>query len=201
MKLTKETLKRIIKEELSSVLNEVHTGPDFEHTNIPLKFKDKFLDLVHGGELDQAQVLVDSFEGDPEWIKKYTEFLDDPSSHPAIAMGKEKAPQPVIGSRFPWKSGNLPSFGDVWNQLTGQSPYQMIQKSIEQDERRKFEDIMDGYSRHLQYTEMEELRKWWDEKINASKRELALMDSGWDHYEVMKSRNKRLFNIRPKPQL
>jgi len=77
----------------------------------------------------------------------------------------------------------------------------MIQKSIEQDERRKFEDIMDGYSRHLQYTEMEELRKWWDEKIDASKRELALMDAGWDHYEVMKSRNKRLFNIRPKPQV
>jgi len=201
MKLTKETLKRIIKEELSFVLNEVHTGSNFEHTNIPLKFKDKFLDLVHGGELDQAQVLVDSFGGDPEWIKKYTEFLDDPSTHPAIAMGKEKASQPVIGSRFPWKSGNLPSFGDAWRQLTGQSPYQMIQKSIEQDERRKFEDIMDGYSRHLQYTEMEELRKWWDEKIDASKRELKMMDDGWDHYEVMKSRNRRLLNIRPKPQL
>jgi len=201
MKLTKETLKKIIKEELSFVLNEVHTGPNFEHTNIPLKFKDKFLDLVHGGELDQAQVLVDSFGGDPEWVKKYTEFLDDPSTHPAIAMGKEKASQPVIGSRFPWKSGNLPSFGDAWRQLTGQNPYQMIQKSIKQDERRKFEDIMDGYSRHLQYTEMEELRKWWDEKIDASKRELKMMDDGWDHYEVMKSRNKRLLNIRPKPQL
>jgi len=201
MKLTKETLKRIIKEELSFVLNEVHTGSNFEHTNIPLKFKDKFLDLVHGGELDQAQVLVDSFGGDPEWIKKYTEFLDDPSTHPAIAMGKEKASQPVIGSRFPWKSGNLPSFGEAWRQLTGQNPYQMIQKSIKQDERRKFEDIMDGYSRHLQYTEMEELRKWWDEKINASKGELKMMDDGWDHYEVMKSRNKRLVSIRPKPQV
>ena len=132
MKLTKETLKRIIKEELSSVLNEVYTGPDFEDSNIPLKFKDKFLDLIHGGELDQAQVLVDSFEGDPEWVKKYLGDIE----HPAITMGKEKARnKQVIGARFPWKSGSLPSFGDVWRQLTGQSPYQMIQKSIEQDER------------------------------------------------------------------
>ncbi len=201
MKLTKETLKRIIKEELSVVLSEVNTGPRFEDSNIPLEFKDRFLDLIHGGELDQAQVLVDSFEGDPEWVKKYTEFLDDPSSHPVIAMGKKKATEPVIGSRFPWKSGSFPSFGEAWRQLTGQNPYQMIQKSIEEDERRKFEDIMDGYSRGLQYTEMNELRKWWDEKIDASKRELAAMDAGWDHYEVMKSRNKRLFSIRPKPQV
>ena len=197
MKLTKETLKRIIKEELSSVLNEVNTGPSFESSNIPLEFKDNFLDLIHGGELGQAQVLIDSYGGDPEWVKKYLGDIE----HPAITTGRKKAAKPVTGSRFPWKSGNLPSFGDAWRQLTGQSPYQMIQKSIEQDERRKFEDIMDGYSRHLQYTEMEELRKWWDEKINASKRELALMDAGWDHYEVMKSRNKRLFNIRPKPQV
>ena len=194
MKLTKETLKRIIKEELSSVLNEVNTGPSFESSNIPLEFKDRFLDLIHGGETEQAQVLVDSFEGDPEWVKKYLGDIE----HPAITTGRKKAAKPVTGSRFPWKSGSLPSFGEAWRQLTGQSPYQMIQKSIEQDERSAYKDYTDAFSRGL---DQRELREWWDEKINASKRELKMMDDGWDHYEVMKSRNKRLFNIRPKPQV
>jgi hypothetical protein len=194
LKLTKETLKRIIKEELSSVLNEVNTGPSFESSNIPLEFKDRFLDLIHGGETEQAQVLVDSFEGDPEWVKKYLGDIE----HPAITTGRKKAAKPVTGSRFPWKSGNLPSFGEAWRQLTGQSPYQMIQKSIEQDERSAYKDYTDTFSRGL---DQRELRKWWDEKINASKRELKMMDDGWDHYEVMKSRNKRLVSIRPKPQV
>ena len=194
MKLTKETLKRIIKEELSSVLNEVNTGPSFESSNIPLEFKDRFLDLIHGGETEQAQVLVDSFEGDPEWVKKYLGDIE----HPAITTGRKKAAKPVTGSRFPWKSGNLPSFGEAWRQLTGQSPYQMIQKSIEQDERSAYKDYTDAFSRGL---DQRELREWWDEKINASKRELKMMDDGWDHYEVMKSRNKRLVSIRPKPQV
>jgi len=194
LKLTKETLKRIIKEELSSVLNEVNTGPSFESSNIPLEFKDRFLDLIHGGETEQAQVLVDSFEGDPEWVKKYLGDIE----HPAITTGRKKAAKPVTGSRFPWKSGNLPSFGEAWRQLTGQSPYQMIQKSIEQDERSAYKDYTDAFSRGL---DQRELRKWWDEKINASKRELKMMDDGWDHYEVMKSRNKRLVSIRPKPQV
>jgi len=194
MKLTKETLKRIIKEELSSVLNEVNTGPSFESSNIPLEFKDRFLDLIHGGETEQAQLLVDSFEGDPEWVKKYLGDIE----HPAITTGRKKAAKPVTGSRFPWKSGNLPSFGEAWRQLTGQSPYQMIQKSIEQDERSAYKDYTDTFSRGL---DQRELRKWWDEKINASKRELKMMDDGWDHYEVMKSRNKRLVSIRPKPQV
>ena len=194
MKLTKEALKRIIKEELSSVLNEVTTGPSFESSNIPLEFKDRFLDLIHGGETEQAQVLVDSFEGDPEWVKKYLGDIE----HPAITTGRKKAAKPVTGSRFPWKSGNLPSFGEAWRQLTGQSPYQMIQKSIEQDERSAYKDYTDTFSRGL---DQRELREWWDEKINASKRELKMMDDGWDHYEVMKSRNKRLVSIRPKPQV
>jgi len=194
LKLTKETLKRIIKEELSSVLNEVNTGPSFESSNIPLEFKDRFLDLIHGGETEQAQLLVDSFEGDPEWVKKYLGDIE----HPAITTGRKKAAKPVTGSRFPWKSGNLPSFGEAWRQLTGQSPYQMIQKSIEQDERSAYKDYTDAFSRGL---DQRELREWWDEKINASKRELKMMDDGWDHYEVMKSRNKRLVSIRPKPQV
>jgi len=197
MKLTKETLKRIIKEELRSVLHEVSTGPNFEDSNIPLEFKDSFLDLIHGGEPDQAQVLVDSFDGDPEWVKKYLGNLE----HPAITTGRKKASQSVTGSRFPWKSGNLPSFGEAWRQLTGQSPYQMIQKSIEQDERSASEEYKDAFSRGLDLDDQRELRKWWNEKINASKRELELMDSGWDHYEVTKSRNNRLINIRPKPQV
>ena len=194
MKLTKETLKRIIKEELSSVLNEVNTGPSFESSNIPLEFKDNFLDLIHGGELGQAQVLIDSYGGDPEWVKKYLGDIE----HPAITTGRKKAAKPVTGSRFPWKSGNLPSLGEAWRQLTGQSPYQMIQKSIEQDERSAYKDYTDAFSRGL---DQRELREWWDEKINASKRELKMMDDGWDHYEVMKSRNKRLVSIRPKPQV
>jgi len=194
LKLTKEALKRIIKEELSSVLNEVTTGPSFESSNIPLEFKDNFLDLIHGGELGQAQVLIDSYGGDPEWVKKYLGDIE----HPAITTGRKKAAKPVTGSRFPWKSGNLPSFGEAWRQLTGQSPYQMIQKSIEQDERSAYKDYTDAFSRGL---DQRELREWWDEKINASKRELKMMDDGWDHYEVMKSRNKRLVSIRPKPQV
>ena len=74
MKLTKETLKRIIKEELETVLDEVRTYPDPALSNIPPEHLDKVHDLIATGKLNQAQSLVDAFGGDPNYVYNYKEY-------------------------------------------------------------------------------------------------------------------------------
>ena len=74
MKLTKQTLKRIIKEELEAVLDEVRIKPDPESSNIPPEYLDKVHTLIAAGELNQAQSLVDAFGGDPNYVYNYREY-------------------------------------------------------------------------------------------------------------------------------
>ena len=74
MKLTKEALKRIIKEELQATLDEVRTYPDPELSNIPPEYLDKVHDLIEDGKLNQAQSLIDAFGGDPNYVYNYKEY-------------------------------------------------------------------------------------------------------------------------------
>ena len=62
MKLTKETLKRIVKEELNAVLREVRIdNRDLADLGIPQVNIGKIHDMIERGETEQAQVLIDSF--------------------------------------------------------------------------------------------------------------------------------------------
>lgn len=75
MKLTKETLKTIIKEELETVLNEINIAPN-PNTKIPITDKQlgKIHDTIEKGDLEQAQAFIDAFEGDPDYVQKYIEY-------------------------------------------------------------------------------------------------------------------------------
>jgi hypothetical protein len=75
MKLTKETLKRIIKEELEAVIDEARIKPTPESSKVPPELLDNLHALIAAGELNSAQVLVDSFEGDPNYAYNYREYL------------------------------------------------------------------------------------------------------------------------------
>jgi hypothetical protein len=74
MKLTKETLKRIIKEELDNVINEYRIAPDLQ--DIPDEFKIKIDSLIDAGELNQAQSLVDALGGPPNYVDDYVEYQE-----------------------------------------------------------------------------------------------------------------------------
>ena len=73
MKLNKQALKQIIKEELEVVLYEVTVRP----TPPPLASDDQ-LPMIHGmtGEEDkaQAQSFADAFGGEPDYIEKYKRY-------------------------------------------------------------------------------------------------------------------------------
>ena len=74
MKLTKETLKRIIKEELDAVLGEVRTRPAPESSKVPPELLDNLHTLIDAGEIEMAQSIIDSFGGDPDYIYNYKEY-------------------------------------------------------------------------------------------------------------------------------
>jgi|TARA_R110000751_G_C13538482_1_gene454795 hypothetical protein len=70
MKLNKETLKRIIKEELDAVMNETMTIPPIGGDITPEQ-QLKIDDLINSGEEDyinQARSLVDGLGGNPEYV-------------------------------------------------------------------------------------------------------------------------------------
>ena len=70
MKLNKETLKRIIKEELEAVMNETMTKPQIGG-NITPDQQLKIDDLINSGKEDyinQARSLVDGLGGNPEYV-------------------------------------------------------------------------------------------------------------------------------------
>ena len=78
MKLTKETLKRIIKEELNAVLDEVRIAPETPEglTSVQL---DKIHSLIMKGDqesLNTAQSFIDSFGGDPNYAVNYLEYQE-----------------------------------------------------------------------------------------------------------------------------
>jgi len=78
MKLTKETLRRIIKEELNAVMSEIYVRPmDLD----PEIFSPEEIDNIHGmiatgdpGRLEQARMFIDSLGGDPSYVDDYINF-------------------------------------------------------------------------------------------------------------------------------
>ena len=78
MKLTKETLKRIIKEELEAVLYEVRIAPEAPEDISPDQL-DKIHSLIMKGDqesLNNAQSLIDAFGGDPNYAINYLEYQE-----------------------------------------------------------------------------------------------------------------------------
>jgi DNA polymerase/3'-5' exonuclease PolX len=73
MKLNKRTLKKIIKEELEAVLDEVRTMPTSPAGLNPEQM-DKIHSLIDAGEHSQAQSLIDAFGGDPSYVDQYIEY-------------------------------------------------------------------------------------------------------------------------------
>ena len=73
IKLTKQTLKQIIKEELEAVMNEVNYAPEY-----PSQLTDDQIRKIHAtidrGDLEQAQAFIDAFGGDPDYVQKYIEY-------------------------------------------------------------------------------------------------------------------------------
>ena len=77
MKLTKETLKKIIKEELRSVLAEANFPPDPSDMNIPEEQIPKILRIISSGaqaDYNQARMFIDALGGDLYWIDDYIEY-------------------------------------------------------------------------------------------------------------------------------
>ena len=72
MKLNKETLKRIIKEELDAVMNETMTVPPIGG-NITPEQQQKIDGLIRSGnpeDVNFAKSLVDALGGDPEYVER-----------------------------------------------------------------------------------------------------------------------------------
>jgi hypothetical protein len=70
MKLNKETLKRIIKEEIDAIMNETMTVPPIGG-GITHEQQVKIDDLINSGEqeyIDQARSLVDALGGNPTYV-------------------------------------------------------------------------------------------------------------------------------------
>jgi hypothetical protein len=70
MKLTKQTLKRIIKEELNVVLRESGAAPT---SSIPSKYKSKIdalIDTLNPDFIEQAIELIKTLGGDPSYVEE-----------------------------------------------------------------------------------------------------------------------------------
>ena len=72
MKLNKETLKRIIKEELDAIMNETMTVPPIGGSITPEQ-QQKIDSLIRSGnpeDVNFAKSLVDALGGDPEYVER-----------------------------------------------------------------------------------------------------------------------------------
>ena len=72
MKLNKETLKRIIKEELEAVMNETMTVPPIGGSITPEQQQkiDGLIRSGNPGDVNFAKSLVDALGGDPEYVER-----------------------------------------------------------------------------------------------------------------------------------
>ena len=72
MKLNKQTLKRIIKEELDAVMNETMTVPPIGGSITPEQ-QQKIDTLIRSGnpeDVNFAKSLVDALGGNPEYVER-----------------------------------------------------------------------------------------------------------------------------------
>ena len=80
MKLTKQTLKRIIKEELDAVINEVNIKPAPPGGNITDDQMGKIDDLIYTGKpefINQARELISVLGGRPDYIDDMLVYTTD----------------------------------------------------------------------------------------------------------------------------
>ena len=121
MKITKQTLKTIIKEELEVVMNEVNIAPD-PNTKIPITDK----------QLEQAQLFIDAFEGDPDYVQKYIEY-GRPMEFERLGQSASDLFEPrdtadinyrILKSQYGW--GDVDKFNDEAYRLAKQRAKEML---------------------------------------------------------------------------
>ena len=189
MKLTKETLKQIIKEELKTVLDEARIRPVPPSILSPAHVE-KIHSLIDSGDesyIDMAKSLIDGLGGDPSYVDQYVEYwqLSDAGEEfdPSKADPKFKQPwgaesrQPTIPERF--------------KERFGMNPRQLILKQLEKDY---------GEAQAANRKKRFEIRDWYMKRVEDSAGDLELIDQGSDHYQVMKLRSKRLSQEPPRPE-
>ena len=189
MKLTKETLKRIIKEELSAVLDEVRIKPTPPSILSP-EHVDKIHGLMDSGEesfIDMARSLIDGLGGDPNYVDQYIEY------HQLSDAGEEFDPHKADPKfKQPWGSeGRQPSIPERFKERFGMNPRQIILKQLGKDHE-AYKEAFEAGNAAQAY--------WFLERVEDAAGDLELIDQGYDHYQVMKIRTKRLSQESPKPE-
>ena len=189
MKLAKETLKRIIKEELSAVLGEARIKPTPPSVLSP-EHLNKVHDLIDSGEesfIDMAKSLIDGKGGDPNYVDQYIEY------HQLSDAGEKFDPNNTDPKhKQPWGSeGRQPSIPERFKERFGMNPRQLILKQLKEDHSEALEANRKGRF---------DIRDWHLKRVDDSVRDLELIDQGWDHYQVMKVRTERLAQMPPKPK-
>jgi len=77
MRLSQKQLRTIIKEELTNVLAEYRTFPQFPE-DLPEDFKEKIHVLIDSGDeqsIEMARALMDSF-GEPDYVDSYIDYFE-----------------------------------------------------------------------------------------------------------------------------
>ena len=80
MKLTKQILKRIIKEELNAVMNEVSIKPAPPGGNVTADQMGKIDDLIYSGKpefITQARELLSALGGRPDYVDDILVYMTD----------------------------------------------------------------------------------------------------------------------------
>jgi hypothetical protein len=182
MKLTKQTLKRIIKEELEAVLDEVRIKPDPASTKIPPKFLDKIHHLIDNGEINQAQVFIDSYGGDPSYIDQYIEYK-------RIGDLRDSFPPKVVGN-YGLPYGDNPSTLDKIKKFFNvKTPYQITIRKLKKEKEKRQIAYQNG--------DMEKV-DFHSKNIDDLKRDIEWMRQGGDHYAILRAQTKRELRNRNK---
>jgi hypothetical protein len=189
MKLTKETLKQIIKEELKTVLDEARIRPVPPSILSP-EHVEKIHSLIDSGDesyIEMAKSLIDGQGGDPSYVDQYIEYwqLSD--------AGEQFDPRKADPKfKQPWGSeSRQPTIPERFKERFGMNPRQLILKQLEKDNEAYKEALQAGNSVQA---------FWFLGRVEDSAGDLELIDQGWDHYQVMKLRDKRLSQEPPRPE-
>jgi len=190
MKLTKETLKQIIKEELKAVLDEARIKP-VPPTILSPEHMEKIHGLIDSGEesfIDMAKSLIDGLGGDPNYVDQYIEY------HQLSDAGYEKFDPSKADPKFkqPWGSkSRQPTIPERFKERFGMNPRQLILKQLGEDNEAYREALQTGNA---------DQAFWFLGRVEDGARDLELIDQGWDHYQVMKLRSERLSQEPPRPE-
>ena len=194
MKLSKQTLKRIIKEELSVVLSEVNMMPDPSRTNLPSEEAvAKVMDLIDSGKegnIEQAKVLIDTFGGDESWIEDYIQYNEQTKELSSeISYGSHSTQRNL---RKPWIADSpmvdKPNRGPTWVEklkyleLGMKAPMEALDYRITAERRKYFQAKQAGNMELVElydetYEQLRDLRGWMESR-------------GTDQYAILKAADK-----------